>query len=418
MRRRRQDFRNQMLSTFPHMHRELGLEGGLRKIGQTVRWWMEGAPGRLSRKRYVRLYEQGRFEEAAQALRQALEATPDDMQLMLQVAGLSRFGLLPLEEALPLLRRVATEARGASARQALIRMINLLWERKGADAAMEWLPFLVRADETTARVLLRAAALAHEAGETAEAFDLVARVGRNDPSALPSMGYVDLILAVADDGAADLPQAGRARAVAAHLSRFEGSFTRMIAGTAGHVAVVANGPSLEGQGLGRAIDSHRLVIRFNNHAATPGSADQGERTNIWFRPTEFTHVPMRATPAPELMALTGSNVRNRYSNGLQVLEPYVQAELPVELVPKEVYTRLFAALDASPSAGLIGLDWAQQAVGRKLSPAQVFGYSLGRNTSAVSHYYGKRHTSSRPSRHNWQAEHRLFQSLISEVISA
>lgn len=407
-----------MLSTFPHLHRELGLEGGLRKIGQTVRWWMEGAPGRLSRKRYVRLYQQGQFEEAALALRQALEATPDDAQLMLQVANLSRFGLLPLEEALSLLRRIATEAPPAAARQALIRMINLLWERRGADAAMEWFAPLVGDEETTARPLLRAAALAHEAGETRKAFDLLARVGHNDPAALPSMGYLNLILAIADDGAAELPQAGRARAVAAHLSRFEGTFTRMIAGTAGHVAVVANGPSLEGMALGRTIDSHRLVVRFNNHAAKPGSADQGERTNIWFRPTEFTHVPMREAPAPELMALTGCNIRNRYSNGLQVLEPYVHADLPVELVPKELYARLFAALDASPSAGLIGLAWTHEAVGRKLSPEQVFGYSLGRNTSAVSHYYGKRHTSSWPSRHNWQAEHSLFQSLISEVISA
>ncbi|MBC7312372.1 MAG: glycosyltransferase family 29 protein [Rhizobium sp.] len=407
-----------MLSTFPHMHRELGLEGGLRKIGQTVRWWMEGAPGRLSRKRYVRLYQQGQFEEAALALRQALEATPDDAQLMLQVANLSRFGLLPLEEALSLLRRIATEAPPAAARQALIRMINLLWERRGADAAMEWFAPLVGDEETTARPLLRAAALAHEAGETRKSFGLLARVGRNDPTALPSMGYLDLILAVADDGAAELPQAGRARAVAAHLSRFEGTFTRMIAGTAGDVAVVANGPSLEGLALGRTIDSHQLVVRFNNHAAKPGSADQGERTNIWFRPTEFTHVPMREAPIPELMALTGCNIRNRYSNGLQVLEPYVHADLPVELVPKELYARLFAALDASPSAGLIGLAWTHEAVGRKLSPAQVFGYSLGRNTSAVSHYYGKRHTSSWPSRHNWQAEHSLFQSLISEVISA
>ncbi|MBC7338009.1 MAG: glycosyltransferase family 29 protein, partial [Clostridia bacterium] len=161
-------------------------------------------------------------------------------------------------------------------------MINLLWERRGADAAMEWFAPLVGDEETTARPLLRAAALAHEAGETRKSFGLLARVGRNDPTALPSMGYLDLILAVADDGAAELPQAGRARAVAAHLSRFEGTFTRMIAGTAGDVAVVANGPSLEGLALGRTIDSHQLVVRFNNHAAKPGSADQGERTNIWF----------------------------------------------------------------------------------------------------------------------------------------
>lgn len=407
-----------MLPTYPHIPGRLGLEDGLRRIGQTVRWWMEGAPGRQERKKYLRLYEQGEFEEAALALRDALAAAPTDPELMLQVANLSRFGLLPLEDALPLLRNVISKAPPALARQALIHLFNLLWERKGAETAMAWFPHLVRESEKSPRLLLRAAALANEAGQTTDAFDLLARVGRGDPSALTSMGYLDLILAAADAGAAELPQAPRARAVAAHLARFEGRFAQRIAAATGDVAVVANGPSLQGFGLGSAIDAHQLVIRFNNHGSAPGSVDLGERTDIWFRPTEFTHVPMREAPVPQLIALTGCNIRNRYSNGLDVLEPYVQADLLVELVPTQLYKRLFAALDASPSAGLIGVAWTQEAIGRKLSPGQVFGYSLGHNTSAVSHYYGKRHTGSWPSRHNWQAEQAFFQSLMSEVISA
>ncbi|PPJ47721.1 hypothetical protein C0075_19525 [Rhizobium sp. KAs_5_22] len=407
-----------MLPTYPHIPGRLGLEDGLRRIGQTVRWWMDGAPGRQERKKYLRLYEQGEFEEAALALRDALTAAPTDPELMLQVANLSRFGLLPLEDALPLLRNVISKAPPALARQALIHLFNLLWERKGAETAMAWFPHLVRESEKSPRLLLRAAALANEAGHTAEAFDLLARVGRSDPSALTSMGYLDLILAASDAGVAELPQAPRARALAAHLARFEGRFADLVAGAAGDVAVVANGPSLQGLGLGSTIDSHPLVVRFNNHGSAPGSVDLGERTDIWFRPTEFTHVPMREAPAPQLIALTGCNIRNRYSNGLDVLEPYVQASLPVELVPTQLYKRLFAALDASPSAGLIGLAWTQDEIGRKLSPGQVFGYSLGHNTSAVSHYYGKRHTGSWPSRHNWQAEQAFFQSLMSEVISA
>lgn len=407
-----------MLPTYPHIPGRLGLEDGLRRIGQTVRWWMEGAPGRQERKKYLRLYEQGEFEKAAIALRDALAAAPSDPELMLQVANLSRFGLLPLEDALPLLRTVISKAPPALARQALIHLFNLLWERKGAETAMAWFPHLVRESEKSPRLLLRAAALANEAGQTTEAFDLLARVGRGDPSALASMGYLDLILAASDAGAAELPQAPRARALAAHLARFEGRFAQMITAASGGVAVVANGPSLLGLGLGSAIDAHQLVVRFNNHGAAPGSVDLGERTDIWFRPTEFTHVPMREAPAPQLIALTGCNIRNRYSNGLDVLEPYVSAGLPVELVPTQLYKRLFAALDASPSAGLIGVAWVQEEIGRKLSPRQVFGYSLGHNTSAVSHYYGKRHTGSWPSRHNWQAEQAFFQSLMSEVISA
>ncbi|URK88662.1 glycosyltransferase family 29 protein [Rhizobium sp. RCAM05350] len=321
----------------------------MHKIGQTVRWWMEGAPGRQERKKYLRLYEQGEFEEAALALRHALTATPNDPELMMQVASLSRFGLLPLEEALPLLRTIVSEAPPVLAQRALIYLINLLWERKGAGVAMEWFPRLVREGETSARILLRAAALANDAGYPREAFDLLARVDRSKPSALSSMGYLDLILATAaDNGTVVLPQAERARAVAAHLSRFEDRFAQLIRQSTGDVAVVANGPSLEARGLGSMIDSHQLVIRFNNHAAAAESADQGHRTDIWFRPADFTHIPMRETPAGILIVLTGCNIRNRFSNGLQLLEPYVHQDLAIELVPTVLYGRMFAALDASP----------------------------------------------------------------------
>lgn len=407
-----------MASVHPHRRHEFGLEGRLRKIAQTVRWWMEGAPGRYSRRQYLKLYHSGQFEEAAVALRTALQATPNDFQLMFQVASLSRFGLLPLDESLLLLQRIVAEAPSVTARHAAIHLVNLLWERKGANAAMEWLPRLIQEGERSPRLLLRAAALAHEAGETKDAFDLLVQVGRKRPSALSSMGYLDLILAAAEDGAAKLPQAERARVVANHLSRFTGRFTQMIERSAGNVAVVANGPSLERLRLGSTIDLHQLVVRFNNHAACPGSVDQGEKTDIWIRPPEFTYVPMRSMTADGLLILTGSNIRNRNSAGLHLLEPYVRENLPIELVPKELYARLFAALDASPSAGLVGLVWTQEAMGRTLSSTQVFGYALDRNTSAVSHYHGKHHTGSWPSRHNWQAEHALFQSLINRGTSA
>ncbi|WP_428427366.1 glycosyltransferase family 29 protein [Pararhizobium sp.] len=402
-----------MFPTYPHILGRLGLEDGLHKIGQTVRWWMEGAPGRQERKKYLRLYEQGQFEEAALALRHALTATPNDPELMMQVASLSRFGLLPFEEALPLLQTIVSKAPPILAKQALIYLINLLWERKGAGVAMEWFPRLIREGETSARVLLRAAALANDAGYPRDAFNLLARVGRSKPAALSSMGYLDLILATAaDNRTLVLPQAARARAVAAHLSRFEALFAELIERHAGSVAVVANGPSLERRGLGNVIDSHKLVVRFNNHAAAPKSVDQGERTDIWFRAAESTHVPIREMAPDRLIVLTGCNIRNRYSTGLQLLEPYVQMNLPVGLLPTALCQTLFAALDASPSAGLIGLAWIASLSKGQLAPHQVMGYSLGQNTSAVSYYYGKSNVGAWPSRHNWQAEQSYFDALL------
>lgn len=401
-----------MFPSYPNIPGRLWLEDGVHKLAQALHWWIDGAPGRQKRKEYQRLYEHGKFEEAALALRQALRVAPNDPELMMRVAGLSRFGLLPLEDALPLLGRIVSEAPPILARRALIYIVNLLWERKGADAAMEWFPRLVLEGETSARILLRAAAVANDAGNHREAFNLLARVHRGKPSELSSMGYLNLILAAAADGVVELPQAERARVVDTHLSRFEGRFVELIRQSVGNVAVVANGPSLEGLGLGDSIDSHRRVVRFNNHAAAPNSSDHGQRTDIWVRAAELTHVPLQQTSPDGLIVLTGCNIRNRYYTGLQLLEPYLDKNLPVEFVPTTLYHMLFATLDASPSAGLIGLAWTALVSEGQLSPHQVMGYSLGQNTSAISYYHGSSHVGVWPSRHNWQAEQAYFDALL------
>ena len=49
------------------------------------------------------------------------------------------------------------------------------------------------------------------------------------------------------------------------------------------VAVVGNGPSELGKSKGREIDSHDIVIRFNNYAVDGYENDYGTKTNIWVR---------------------------------------------------------------------------------------------------------------------------------------
>ena len=49
------------------------------------------------------------------------------------------------------------------------------------------------------------------------------------------------------------------------------------------IAVVGNGPSEIGKGLGKEIDSHDIVIRFNNYSTEGFEEDYGTKTNIWVR---------------------------------------------------------------------------------------------------------------------------------------
>lgn len=49
------------------------------------------------------------------------------------------------------------------------------------------------------------------------------------------------------------------------------------------IAIVGNGPSEIGKSNGKEIDSHDIVIRFNNYRTDGFEADYGSKTNIWAR---------------------------------------------------------------------------------------------------------------------------------------
>jgi hypothetical protein len=66
------------------------------------------------------------------------------------------------------------------------------------------------------------------------------------------------------------------------------------------IAVVGNGPSELGKGLGELIDAHDMVIRFNNFSTQGFATDYGCRTDIWARnlradiEDKSSHVPFEA----------------------------------------------------------------------------------------------------------------------------
>jgi hypothetical protein len=49
-----------------------------------------------------------------------------------------------------------------------------------------------------------------------------------------------------------------------------------------NVVVIGNGPSLLGRKLGKVIDSHDVIVRFNFFKTGQFAEDVGKRTTIWF----------------------------------------------------------------------------------------------------------------------------------------
>lgn len=64
----------------------------------------------------------------------------------------------------------------------------------------------------------------------------------------------------------------------------EHPFERFVSGKT--VALIGNGPSEVGKGLGDEIDAHDIVIRINNYVIKGHEADYGNRTDIWAKRTD------------------------------------------------------------------------------------------------------------------------------------
>jgi hypothetical protein len=71
-------------------------------------------------------------------------------------------------------------------------------------------------------------------------------------------------------------------------------FEKLVAGKS--VAVVGNGPQEMGKGTGKEIDSHDLVIRFNNFKTAGYEIDYGTRTDIWARNNNIFETKNRENP--------------------------------------------------------------------------------------------------------------------------
>lgn len=155
------------------------------------------------------------------------------------------------------------------------------------------------------------------------------------------------------------------------------------------VAVVGNGPYELGQGKGREIDSHDLVIRFGSCAQVDDKhqSDYGTRTdiNVWgsiladgtpdwiqiFRKATFVYVPHDVDTSP---------ITSKYQDALDHCLKNNQAV--VAAMPGEFYTELvkgpIAELDigCTISSGARFLAYLKQIMGDSLTLGNIYGFAF------------------------------------------
>lgn len=178
-------------------------------------------------------------------------------------------------------------------------------------------------------------------------------------------------------------------------SEFARDLRRALAGDG--VAVIGNAAGLLNSGLGGAIDSHEMVIRFNHFmGASAPVRDVGGKIDVW------VVAPGYDGPLPESVGrivMTGPDMRYRMADWSRFM-PLVERGVPLLTVPLDIWRTLVRQLEAPPSAGVLVLSWlhALNAGWEGLAMAGIgSGIGKGRYHATLS-----RHVAS--SRHAWQRE--------------
>lgn len=171
-----------------------------------------------------------------------------------------------------------------------------------------------------------------------------------------------------------------------------------------NIALVGNGPSSLGKGLGASIDSADFIIRFNNaNIGGEYKHDYGSNSNLWVISPSTKIDPNQLLS--NRICISGVSVFDKPSRYWLSLAKL--ADVNFYTFPKTVWYQLVAKLKAPPSAGLLTLATLCQKsdIKRNLT---LYGMSIGETNSSKNHYGDN---SLRSERHNWQLEAETVASL-------
>ena len=154
------------------------------------------------------------------------------------------------------------------------------------------------------------------------------------------------------------------------------AFDRLLEGKS--IAVVGNGPSEVGKGLGAEIDSHDLVIRINNFKVSGFSADYGSRCDVWMKggAADVGHdFPLKDQSSGLKAVLYTEDIVNEGMLGQNADWPKreMEAGLIVDYLDKGERATLMAKLDCRPSSGAFLIDRLRRIKGVMVD---VYGFAF------------------------------------------
>lgn len=161
------------------------------------------------------------------------------------------------------------------------------------------------------------------------------------------------------------------------------------------IAVVGNGPSEVGKKLGREIDRHDIVIRFNNYSTEGYEEDYGKKTDIWVRGSGASDVIDRENISQfQLVIFEGDywHLPIIPKNHPRTIYQYLFQNTAIMYFDKQIHTTLreFGGIEF-PTSGLVTV-WAIYQIRKQIKGLDIYGFSFRQEQQdgIATHYFKDR----------------------------
>lgn len=169
------------------------------------------------------------------------------------------------------------------------------------------------------------------------------------------------------------------------------------------VALVGNGVHRHGSELGREVDGHGTVLRFNQYSAVETKPVLGSRLDVWVRAPNFRG----PEPEVEWVILTGPAAQFTLWNLGSVMRQ-VRRGTKLVCVPLDIWQSLVRRLESPPSSGILMAFWLSR-LPMVRPHLQIYGFGYDPEGEEGYHQALPQHPPS--SRHNWSRERTLLVEL-------